>query len=75
MGRVDEAGEFHKIPGIDDSRLAELFAREVLAILSPKNSSAPNGRTAFSPGGTRVSMSTAGSGPGQKERPSGWANT
>jgi ribosomal protein S27E len=32
-GGVDEAGIFHKIPRIDDSRLAELFAREVLAAL------------------------------------------
>jgi hypothetical protein len=30
---VDGAGVFHKIPRIDDSRLAELFAREVLAML------------------------------------------
>jgi len=32
-GEVDEAGVFHMIPRIDDSRLAELFAREVLADL------------------------------------------
>ena len=32
-GGVDKAGLFHKIPRIDDSRLAELFAREVLADL------------------------------------------
>jgi hypothetical protein len=32
-GGVDEAGLFHKVPRIDDSRLAELFAREVLAFL------------------------------------------
>ena len=32
-GGVDEAGVFHKIPRIDDSRLAEIFAREVLAFL------------------------------------------
>jgi hypothetical protein len=30
-GGVDEAGVFHKIPRIDDSRLAEIFAREALA--------------------------------------------
>jgi hypothetical protein len=29
-GGVDESGVFHKISRIDDSRLAELFAREVL---------------------------------------------
>ena len=27
---MEEAGVFHKIPRIDDSRLAEIFAREVL---------------------------------------------
>jgi hypothetical protein len=32
-GGVDKAGLFHKIPRIDDSQLAELFAREVLADL------------------------------------------
>jgi hypothetical protein len=32
-GGVDEAGVFHKIPGIDDARLEEIFAREVLAFL------------------------------------------
>jgi hypothetical protein len=31
---VDEAGVFHKVSRIDDSRLAELFAREVLERLS-----------------------------------------
>jgi hypothetical protein len=35
-GGVDEAGVFHKIPRIDDWRLAELFAREVLADLIRK---------------------------------------
>ena len=32
-GGVDETGVFHEIPRIDDSRLAEVFAREVLAFL------------------------------------------
>jgi hypothetical protein len=32
-GGVDEAGVFHKIPRMDDSRLAAIFAREVLADL------------------------------------------
>jgi len=32
-GGVDAAGVFHEIPRIDDSRLAEIFAREVLAFL------------------------------------------
>jgi len=35
-GGVDEAGVFHKIPRIDDSRLAKIFAREVLAMLVRK---------------------------------------
>jgi len=40
-GGVDEAGLFHKIPRIDDSRLAELFAREVLAMLVGKELLSP----------------------------------
>jgi hypothetical protein len=32
-GGVDKAGLFHKVPRLDDSRLAELFGREVLADL------------------------------------------
>ncbi len=32
-GGVDEAGLFHKVSRIDDSRLASLFAREVLTDL------------------------------------------
>jgi ribosomal protein S27E len=32
-GGVDEAGVFHEIPRIDDSRLADLFAREILRLL------------------------------------------
>jgi len=31
-GGTEEAGVFHKIPRIDDSRLAEIFTREVLAM-------------------------------------------
>jgi len=38
---VDEAGVFHKIPRLDDSRLAELFAREVLADLVRKELLSP----------------------------------
>jgi len=38
---VDEAGIFHKIPRIDDSQLAELFAREVLADLVRKELLSP----------------------------------
>jgi len=40
-GGVDEAGIFHKIPRIDDSRLAELFARDVLADLVRKELLSP----------------------------------
>jgi hypothetical protein len=36
---VDAAGVFQKIPRIDDSRLAEIFAREVLGFLVPIGSS------------------------------------
>jgi hypothetical protein len=32
-GGVNESGTFHRIPWIEDSRLAELFAREVLRFL------------------------------------------
>jgi len=32
-GGVDEGGAFHKIPRIDDSRLADVFTRQVLAFL------------------------------------------
>jgi hypothetical protein len=32
-GGVDESGTFHRIPRVDDSRLAELFAREVVSSL------------------------------------------
>jgi hypothetical protein len=40
-GGVDEAGVFHKIPWIDDSRLEELFAREVLGFLVRKQLLSP----------------------------------
>jgi len=43
-GGVDEAGVFHKIPRIDDSRLAEIFAREVLAMLVRKELLSPESR-------------------------------
>jgi len=35
-GGVDREGLFHSIPRIDDSRLAELFAREVLAAMGKR---------------------------------------
>jgi hypothetical protein len=38
---VDAAGVFHKIPRMDDSRLASLFAREVLADLVRKELLSP----------------------------------
>ena len=40
-GSVDEAGVFHQIPRIDDSRLAEIFASEVLADLVRKELLSP----------------------------------
>jgi hypothetical protein len=40
---VDEAGLFHKMPRIDDSRLAELFAREVLTDLTRNELLSPEG--------------------------------
>ncbi len=40
-GGVDEAGVFHKVARFDDSRLAELFAREVLADLVRKELLSP----------------------------------
>ena len=40
-GGVDETGVFHKIPRMDDSRLAEIFAREVLADLVRKELLSP----------------------------------
>jgi hypothetical protein len=40
-GGVDEAGVFHKISRIDDSRLTEIFAREVLAMLVRKELLSP----------------------------------
>jgi hypothetical protein len=35
-GGTDATGVFHEIPRIGDSRLAEIFAREVLAMLVRK---------------------------------------
>lgn len=40
-GGVDGAGVFHKVSRIDDTRLAELFAREVLASLVQKELLSP----------------------------------
>jgi hypothetical protein len=40
-GGTDAAGVFNKIPRIDDSRLAEVFAREVLAMLVRKELLSP----------------------------------
>jgi len=40
-GGVDEDGVFHKVPRIDDSRLAALFAREVLRFLVHKELLSP----------------------------------
>ena len=40
-GGVDKAGLFHKVPRINDSRLAELFAHEVLGFLIHKELLSP----------------------------------
>jgi len=40
-GGVDEAGVFHEIPRIDDSRPAEIFAREVLGFFVRKELLSP----------------------------------
>jgi len=40
-GGVDETGVFHKLPRLDDSRLAEIFGREVLAFLVGKELLSP----------------------------------
>jgi hypothetical protein len=40
-GGVDEAGIFHKLPRLDDSRLAEIFGRGVLAFLVGKELLSP----------------------------------
>ena len=40
-GEVDAAGVFHQIACLDDSRLAEVFAREVLAMLVRKELLSP----------------------------------
>ena len=57
-GGTDEAGIFHLIPRMDDARLAEIFAREVLADLVRKELLSPEWPSAFFPGGTRISRST-----------------
>lgn len=40
-GGVDRAGIFHRIPRLDDARLGEIFAREVLALLVSKGLLSP----------------------------------
>jgi len=40
-GGVDDAGVFHRIPRIDDARLEEIFAREMLAMLVRKELLSP----------------------------------
>jgi len=38
---VDRAGIFHRLPRLDDARLAEIFGREVLALLVGKGLLSP----------------------------------
>jgi hypothetical protein len=40
-GGVDRAGIFHRLPRLDDARLAEIFGREVLAFLVSKGLLSP----------------------------------
>ena len=40
-GGVDRAGIFHRLPRLDDARLADIFAREVLALLVSKGLLSP----------------------------------
>jgi hypothetical protein len=40
-GGMDRAGAFHRLPRLDDSRLAEIFAREVLRLLVGKGLLSP----------------------------------
>jgi hypothetical protein len=40
-GGVDRAGIFHRIPRLDDARLAEIFAREVLRLMVGKGLLSP----------------------------------
>jgi hypothetical protein len=40
-GGMDRAGVFHRLPHLDDSRLAEIFAREVLRLLVGKGLLSP----------------------------------
>jgi hypothetical protein len=49
-----EAGLFHKIPRIDDSWLAQIFAREVLGFLVRMELLSPDGQSGFSPGGSMI---------------------
>jgi hypothetical protein len=40
-GGIDRAGIFHRLPRLDDARLAEIFGREVLAFLVSKGLLSP----------------------------------
>jgi hypothetical protein len=59
-GGVDESGTFHRIPHLDDSRLAELFCRGVLAFLVGKQLLSPEWAEQTFPGGTSASTFTGG---------------
>jgi hypothetical protein len=48
---VDEAGFFHKVPRFNDSRLAEIFAREVLGFLVHAESPTGTGKKPARPSG------------------------
>jgi hypothetical protein len=40
-GGIDRAGIFHRLPRLDDARLADIFAREILALLVSKGLLSP----------------------------------
>ncbi len=70
-GGIDRAGIFHRLPRLDDARLADIFAREVLALLVSKGLLSPEWverilswrHTGFNVHGGR------GAGPGQEDEP------
>jgi hypothetical protein len=62
-GGMNRAGVFHRLPHLDDARLVEIFAREVLKLLVDKGLLSPEWAERILSWGTPASTSTAGSGP------------
>ena len=44
-GGVDQAGLFHKVPRFNDSRLAEIFTRELLSLTNSRHRRSPTKNT------------------------------